>query len=231
MPEEALPVFNSQAIESCIHKIEGLSEHFIVGNDDTMFVLPTSPATFFHADGSPIVRLMRFNRKKALRRGNYFGTIRRMQDLIKEKFDKEIYLAPHHNFDAYLKSDYQYCVENLYAEEWSATAHHRFRHEKDMQRVFVSYYMVAVGHATMRKVGRYNNVKGILDAIKAFLTNSFANDSRCINNYTKDYSAQLQKYNPIMICVNDSERAKPEDGARMAKFLEELFPEKSSFEK
>lgn len=231
MPAEALPVFNSQAIESCIHRIPGLSEHFIVGNDDTMFVLPTSPTTFFHADGSPIVRLMRFNRKKALRRGNYFGTIRRMQDLIKDSFDKEIYLAPHHNFDAYLKSDYQYCVENLYAEEWVATAHHRFRHEKDMQRVFVSYYMVAVGHATMRKVGRYNNIKGFFGRIKAVLTNRFKNDSRCINNYSHNYAEQLRKYNPIMICANDSERATDADALRMKKFLEELFPQKSSFEK
>ena len=231
LPADALPVFNSQAIESCIHKIEGLSEHFIVGNDDTMFVRPTSPATFFNEGGSPIVRLMRFNRKKALRRGNYYGTIYRMQEFIKECINKEIYLAPHHNFDAYLKSDYRYCVENLYAEEWQATAHHRFRHDKDMQRVFVSYYMVAVGHATMRKVGRYNNVGGFFGRVKAALTNRFANDSRVINNHSKDYFAQLAKYNPIMICANDSERAKPEDGKRMAEFLKELYPAKSSFEK
>ena len=231
LPAEALPVFNSSAIESCIHRIPGLSERFIMCNDDTMFTQPTSYATFFNEDGSPIVRLMRFNRRKALRKGNYFGMVHRMQDLIKECFGKEIYLAPHHNFDAYLRSDYEYCVENLYAEEWSATAHHRFRHEEDMHRSFVSYYMVAVGHVTMREVGRYNNISGILGRVKAALTNRFANDSRVINTCSKDYLAQLQKYNPIMICVNDSERAKPEDGKRMAEFLKELYPAKSSFEK
>ena len=231
MPAEALPVFNSQALESCLYKIEGLSERFIMCNDDTMFTQPTTYATFFNADGSPIVRLMRFNRKKALRRGNYHGTIRRMQDLIREDFGKKIYLAPHHNFDAHLKSDYQYCVENLHSEEWRATAHHRFRHEQDMQRVYVTYYMVVSGHATMRKVGRYNNIKGICGKIKAFLTGRYANDSRVINNYSKDYFGQMAKYNPIMICVNDSERAKPEDGKRMAEFLKELYPAKSSFEK
>ena len=230
LPADALPVFNSQAIESCIYRIPGLSEHFILGNDDTMFVKPTSRETFF-VDGAPIVRLMRFNRKKALRRGNYHRTIRRMQDLIEADFGKKIYLAPHHNFDAYLKSDYQYCVEYLYSEAWSATAHHRFRHEGDMQRAFVSYYMIAANHATLRKVGRYNNVGGLLGMIKATLTNRFASDSRCINNYTKDYFAQLHKYNPILICANDSERAKPEDGKRMAEFLKELYPAKSSFEK
>ena len=231
LPAEALPVFNSSAIESCLYRIPSLSEHFIVCNDDTMFTRPTSPATFFNEDGSPIVRLMRFNRKKALRKGNYFGMIYRMQDLIKEAFGKEIYLAPHHNFDAYLKSDYQHCVENLHAEAWSATAHHRFRHDEDMHRSFISYYMVAVGHATMRKVGRYNNVKGLLGRIKAVLTSRFANDSRVVNNYSKDYPAQMAKYNPIMICVNDSERATAEDGKRMAEFLKELYPAKSSFEK
>lgn len=230
MPAEALPVFNSSAIESCIHRIPGLSEHFILGNDDTLFVKPTTRENFFVND-TPIVRLMRFNRKKALRRGNYFGMVHRMQDLIKEAFNKEIYLAPHHNFDAYLKSDYQYCVEHLYSEEWQATAHHRFRNEQDMHRSFISYYMVAVGHATMRKVGRYNNVDGFFGKIKAVLTNRFANDSRVINNHSKDYFGQMAKYNPIMICANDSERAKPEDGKRMAEFLKELYPAKSSFEK
>ena len=91
--------------------------------------------------------------------------------------------------------------------------------------------MVAVGHATMRKVGRYNNVKGLLGRIKAVLTGRFANDSRVVNNYSKDYPAQMAKYNPIMICVNDSERATAEDGKRMAEFLKELYPAKSSFEK
>ena len=231
LPAEALPVFNSSAIESCIHRIPGLSERFILGNDDTLFVKDTTPATFFNEEGAPIVRLMRFNRKKALRKGNYFGMVHRMQDLIKERFGKEIYLAPHHNFDAYLRSDYQYCVESLYAEEWSATAHHRFRHEEDMHRSFVSYYMVAAGHATMREVGRYNNISGFLGRIKAVTTNRFGNDSRVINNYSKDYAAQLSKYNPIMICVNDSERSTADDSKRMAEFLKELYPAKSSFEK
>lgn len=231
MPADALPVFSSSAIESTLHRIPGLSEHFILGNDDTMFTLPTTRETFFTKQGRPIVRLARFNRPKALRRGNYHKTIRRMQDLIREDFGQKIYLAPHHNFDAYLRSDYDYCITHLHAEQWSATAHHRFRDDSDLHRSYVSYYMVASGHAEMRKVGRYNNVRGLWGAIKATLTNRFANDSHCIHMYYSDYWAKLRKYNPIMICTNDSERAKPEDGERMSKFLSELFPNKSSFEK
>ena len=230
LPKEALPTFNSCAIEGCIHRIPGLSEHFILGNDDTLFVKPTTCATFF-VDSAPIVRLMRFDRQKALRRGHYHRMIHRMQDLIEADFGKKIYLAPHHNFDAYLRSDYEYCVENLHTEMWGTTTHHRFRDDEDMHRSYISYYMVAVGHATMRKVGRYNNIKGFFGRIKAVLTNRFENDSRCINNYSHNYAEQLRKYNPIMICANDSERATDADALRMKKFLEELFSEKSSFEK
>ena len=230
LPNEILPTFSSTAIESCIHRIPDLSEHFILGNDDTLFVKPTTKEVFFDG-GKPIVRLMRFDRQKALRRGNYHKMIRRMQDYIVEDFGQKIYLAPHHNFDAYLRSDYEYCVNNLRAEAWSSTALHRFRSNDDMHRSYISYYMIASGHAIMRKVGRYNNVEGVFGRIKAMLTNSFANDSRCINNYSRNYHHQLRKYNPIMICANDSERATDEDALRMKKYLEELFPKKSSFEK
>lgn len=231
LPTEALPVFSSSAIESCIHKIPGLSEHFILGNDDTMFTKPTTRETFFNDDGTPIVRLARFNRQKALRRGNYHKMIRRMQDMIRADFGQKIYLAPHHNFDAYLRSDYEYCIENLHAEEWRQTSYHRFRDDSDLHRSYISYYMIASGHAILRKVGRYNNLNGVLSYIRAFLTNRFANDSHCIHMYYRDYWAKLRMYNPIMICTNDSERAKAEDGVRMAKFLSELFPDSCSFER
>jgi len=48
IPEEFLPTFNSPTIELNIHRISGLSEHFIYFNDD-MFVLKSMhPEDFFH---------------------------------------------------------------------------------------------------------------------------------------------------------------------------------------
>ena len=38
-----LPTFNSHAIESQIHRIEGLSEHFLYLNDDFFVGRPLSP--------------------------------------------------------------------------------------------------------------------------------------------------------------------------------------------
>ncbi|MBX9689056.1 MAG: Stealth CR1 domain-containing protein [Candidatus Obscuribacterales bacterium] len=40
--KEDLPNFNSAAIESCMHRIPGLSEHFLYANDDTFFGRPLS---------------------------------------------------------------------------------------------------------------------------------------------------------------------------------------------
>lgn len=46
-----LPTFNSHAIESRLHRIEGLSEHYLYLNDDVFFGRPVRPELFFHANG------------------------------------------------------------------------------------------------------------------------------------------------------------------------------------
>lgn len=46
-----LPVFNSHAIESCLHRIPGLSERFIYFNDDVFLGRPSSPSDFFSPGG------------------------------------------------------------------------------------------------------------------------------------------------------------------------------------
>lgn len=52
IPAEFLPTFNSCAIELFLHKIEGLSEHFVYFNDDFFLNAPVLPEMFFR-DGLP----------------------------------------------------------------------------------------------------------------------------------------------------------------------------------
>lgn len=47
IPEKYLPTFSSHVIELNIHRIEGLSEHFIYSNDDVFLTAPTEPTDFF----------------------------------------------------------------------------------------------------------------------------------------------------------------------------------------
>ena len=50
--EQYLPVFNSRAIETLIWKIPGLSERFILMNDDFLFIRKTTEEDFFRGEKS-----------------------------------------------------------------------------------------------------------------------------------------------------------------------------------
>ncbi len=52
LPAEALPTFNSQAIETSLHRIPGLAEHFIYVNDDVFLARPIRPERFFSPGGA-----------------------------------------------------------------------------------------------------------------------------------------------------------------------------------
>ncbi|SHK38956.1 Stealth protein CR4, conserved region 4 [Nocardiopsis flavescens] len=51
LPATALPAFNSHAIETGLHRIEGLSEHYLYFNDDVFLARPVGAERFFHAGG------------------------------------------------------------------------------------------------------------------------------------------------------------------------------------
>lgn len=53
--EKFLPTFCSLTIETCIHRIPGLSEHFIYLNDDFFIINKTEPSDFFR-NGFPVLR-------------------------------------------------------------------------------------------------------------------------------------------------------------------------------
>ncbi|GAB3238403.1 stealth family protein [Glycomyces halotolerans] len=48
---DCLPTFNSHAIETQLHRIDGLSEHFLYFNDDMFIGRPVGPQLFFEANG------------------------------------------------------------------------------------------------------------------------------------------------------------------------------------
>ncbi|GEP37738.1 exopolysaccharide phosphotransferase [Nocardioides psychrotolerans] len=51
LPADGLPTFNSHAIETSLHRIEGLAEHFLYFNDDFFLARPVHPETFFSPAG------------------------------------------------------------------------------------------------------------------------------------------------------------------------------------
>ena len=117
MPPEALPTFNSSVIEHFIHLIPDLSEHFLYANDDMFINRPVDKSDFFGDDGKPIIRVIRrpfrkfwfeFSAKVLNKPHSYYNrTLHRAALLIRRQYGKYYNSKPHHNIDAYCKSDYR----------------------------------------------------------------------------------------------------------------------------
>ena len=220
MPEICLPCFNSAVIEHFLYNIPGLSEHFLYANDDMFVNRPVKPDDFFAQDGLPIVRFNRrplrkftlwFKEKvqgRAL--SNYVQTIRRSAEMVEKKYGIYYGGKTHHNIDAYLKSDYQHAAQ-VFDSEIKATFANHVRSASDVQRNIYSYVALAEKRAHLHYVTQRT---------------SFRFHIHRENHYKK-----LEKYNPMLFCMNDSEFATDEDRKRMAEFLSLRFPDKAQFEK
>ncbi len=220
MPEICLPCFNSAVIEHFLYNIPGLSEHFLYANDDMFVNRPVKPDDFFAQDGLPIVRFNRrplrkftlwFKEKvqgRAL--SNYVQTIRRSAEMVEKKYGIYYGGKTHHNIDAYLKSDYQHAAQ-VFDSEIKATFANHVRSASDVQRNIYSYVALAEKRAHLHYVTQRT---------------SFRFHIHRENHYKK-----LERYNPMLFCMNDSEFATDEDRKRMADFLSFRFPDKSQFEK
>jgi len=219
IPQENLPLFNSISIEYNIYKIPGLSEHFLLANDDTFVNADLSPSFFFQ-DGIPVMRMvynpfmeLKLKLKKALklRVNTHRLAIENAYKLFKEKFNVFYPISQHHNIDPYLKSDFKAVVEEAFKEELAAVLSNRFRAKTDIQRVLVNYFGLVNKRGILKYVGR--------------------KESGRMRVHRTNYQEYIAKYNPQLFCINDSEHATDAHRAQVEPFLKKLFPLKSAFEK
>lgn len=220
MPSECLPCFNSSVIHHSLHNIPGLAEHFLLADDDMYLNRPVKPDTFFAEDSLPKIR---FNRRpfrrlfylfktKVLRQPlhNYLQKIHNSALLVEHKYGKYYTCKPHHNIDAYLKSTYKYTRE-LFDKEISATLHNHARSSDDFQRSIYSYVALAEKRAHKLYVNQHTSFR--------------------LHIHKEKLYKKFKEYNPVFFCMNDSQYACEDDRKRAQIFINELFPNKSSFEK
>lgn len=134
--EQYLPVFNSRAIETLIWRIPGLSEHFILMNDDFLFIKRTTAEDFFRGDKTICygdwfptawARFLRWikPRKNGHKTVGFKDSMLNAISLISEP---SRFLCLGHTPRALRKSFY----ENFYKDDDTALIRnisHRFRHE------------------------------------------------------------------------------------------------------
>ena len=220
IPEECLPCFNPFVIEYFLYKIPDLSEQFLFANDDMFFNDDLQPDFFFAEDGFPIVRLkrkpwakMRFRARVLFGKKprHYRTVVHKSSVLVKKKLGKNFSGLPHHNIDAYKKSDFSNAVEEVFRKEVEKSMKNRVRTKSDFHRAAVSYYALAIRHGHLKYIEK--------------------EETRHLFVCKPEFMEYLQQFKPKLFCLNDDERANDNDRERIRPFLETLYPEKSAFEK
>lgn len=227
MPKSALPSFSSRAIEHCIKNIPNLEEHFIYANDDMFFNLPTEPEFFFNKKGYPISRFRKKRKKRYYTLYEY--ALNNAENLINNKFHLMLNFEPHHNIDAYLKSEVINCYET-FKNEIDKTINSHFKNKEDVQRIIYQQYFIAVKKGEFKRVSKVdcklNPIKRLINLIKK----EYKKDSCLIFPQGRNIEETLNKFKPHLFCINDSEETTNEDRKYLKEFLQKRFPNKSNFE-
>jgi glycosyltransferase involved in cell wall biosynthesis len=152
LPAEALPTFNSQAIETGLHRIPGLSEHFVYLNDDMFLARPVAPELFFDSAG----RFAAFLAEAAVGLGDqpdlpsYLRAATNNRRLLQEAFGlvttQTMAHAPYPLRVSVLAE-----LEARFPEAWSRTARSPFRGEHDLAPVssLAQHYGLLTGSAIL----------------------------------------------------------------------------------
>ena len=182
MPKNALPTFNASAIDMCIPNIPGLSEHFILMNDDTFFNKKLSPSFFFDARGRAMFRYSKnsyddsipFAQWKSTLDG-YTQTLALSAKYIDDMFGKKMYnMRPSHGIDPYIKSSWIECRNHpMLKEQIDSQIKNKFRTNDEIQRWTMNMYDYVMGravfqHARAKKHGRHKVLNAIYNFIHWF---------------------------------------------------------------
>ena len=243
IPKEYLPTFNSSAIELNLHRIEELSEQFVLFNDDMYLVKKTEPTDFFkrglpreaalldvanslsttdifphmHLNDGAIINKY-FQKRKVL--GKHF--LKFFAPCYGKDLLRNILLAPMKYFSVFRsthspishkKSTFMK-VWKLEGEVLSSTSSHRFRQRDDVIHWIFRDWAVCEGAFIPRSTSFY----------------------RCFElgqDDTKEICDAILAQRFSSICLNDSveQPAFEEIRREITKAFEEILPKESSYER
>ena len=226
-PLDALPTFNTLAIEACIPNIPNLSDHFLYANDDMFFANKITERFFFDKKGYPIIRFRKIFNPNEKPRCLYDVFVKKSVDKFSKKFNIDLPYKENHNVDAYYKPDVINCIKE-FEDDFKKTIYSKFRDENNMRRIVWSCYSFYTGHSKIKFYGLYK-LPSYMNRITGRIYNRIR-DSKLLASYMKEYG--IRKNSRIkLFCLNDTEFSTDTDRQRAINFLEQYFPNKSSFEK
>lgn len=241
IPEEYLPTFSSHPIELNIHRIKGLSEHFVYFNDD-MFIIDKMEKSDFFRKGLPCdsgvmnVHCYNIDEMFVMAPIRDVGIINKyfdMKTVLRQKpsnwFNlkyglnllRNIYLLPCPRFPGFLQQHLpaSYC-KNTLKEVWEkefeildVTCKHRFRDVSDVNQWVFKEWQLAKNEFCPREISI----------------------GRSIPLYTVDSAVNyISKQMGKMVCLNDVNMTEIEFRKRKEEIkaaFHKILPRKSTFEK
>ena len=234
LPQDTEHIFNSGAVEMCLANIPGLSEHFLLSNDDMFFNKPVKPEYFFDKNGRAKFRCIYRKNGRVPRdsKSVYLTLLINSARAIEKDFNVDLYgFKSSHGIDPYIKSSVIECCEHPILSQYiNATKYHTFRDETDVHRLIFNLYDVVTKRADVivshsKHVG--HNI--ILD----FLYNLI--NCRSIKKsvfFCHDaIEAKVLSCHAPIVCINDSVYNSDLTYKHNKTFFETKFPSKSEFEK
>jgi hypothetical protein len=235
-----LPSYSARGIESQIHNIKELSEHFIYFNDDMFLGSHSSTKDFFIRKGKPYIFVSEFlpiPKKKAIditrrekhKLNDHQYAIVNTRNALRSKMNKTIYYNVRHGPKPLLKSVLKE-IHFLFNKEIEKTVNNSFRTKDDILMFHLfSFYAIA------KKIGKAQYMRTV--SKKPFFLNSYLKR----NNFTFGYInlhdenlmqnlTYIQNNNPLTICLNQTPSTPPANIEKIKSFLAEYFPEKCPFE-
>ena len=224
MPREALPTFSSHAIETSLHNIQGLSNYFIYSNDDFLLVKPLEKNNFYYANGIAKLRLEPYgnvNGGVTFGEPDYLNAARNSNALLEGKFGRTTTQLHTHSPQS-MRCDILRKMNEEFQVDFERTLLNKFRDMSDIAVTGYLYHHYALLSGNALQSGdRTELVQQNHDFVKKLRTIVELNKNL-------DY-AKL----PISVCINDGADSHLNErwNEEVNKFLENLFPEKSIFEK
>lgn len=127
----ALPTFNSHAIESCLHRIPGLAEHYLVMNDDVMLARGLTPDHFFTSAGQARFFLSPVKINDLPDPLPHIRAAQNNRALLNTKFGRSVTQCFLHTPHPHRKSVVEQ-AEDDFGDAFAATRFSRFRHMRDI---------------------------------------------------------------------------------------------------
>ena len=236
-----LPTFNSNAIEMRLHHINGLSNNFLSFNDDFFIGRSCKKEDFFHDSNTPKI----FTSKK--KSDNLIELINPNSSEINNPHRKAVFNSRKLIYDKYgiiinydlihsiksLNKNVLLKIEKEFNNIFNQTLNNQFRDNTDTWIMSLyAFYSIANKINTPYYVPPYrkNFLRYKIPIIRrkrdyVFIP-LYLSDKKIISKFNA-----VINYKPLTFCVNDSPGVKESARKISAKYLKEMFPSKSIYEK